>query len=219
MFEKFDDRASAGVEAAQREAHALGHDYIGTEHLLLGLLNDAAGVPTRLLASRGVDAGMVRDDIIDLIGINAESKSDATALLAAIGIDVDEIRRHAETTFGSDAVQRAALRTAKRRRWHRVRTSRVLSPFLGCHGPTPPCASPLTSGRWLKITPRSKHTMQLAVKDVERRHQAHVTPTHLLLGILVEGNGLACQILTGRGVQHDDLIAATQVSLDDQVED
>jgi ATP-dependent Clp protease ATP-binding subunit ClpC len=91
----------------------------------------------------------------------------------------------------------------------------VLSPFFGCSGPTRPCASPLTGGRWLSLTPRSKHVLELASKEAERRQQAHITPTRILIGILIEGQGLACQILSSRGVRIDDLTATARSVLDD----
>ena len=54
MFERFTERARQVVVLAQDEARALGHDYIGTEHLLLGLLREADGLGARTLNSLGV---------------------------------------------------------------------------------------------------------------------------------------------------------------------
>ena len=56
MFERFTDRARRVVVEAQNEARALGHDYIGTEHLLLGLISEGHGVGAKALESLGVSA-------------------------------------------------------------------------------------------------------------------------------------------------------------------
>ena len=57
MFERFTDRARRVIVLAQEEARALQHNYIGTEHLLLGLIREGEGVAAKALASKGVDLG------------------------------------------------------------------------------------------------------------------------------------------------------------------
>ena len=54
MFERFTDRARRVVVAAQEEARALGHTYIGTEHMLLGLIREGNGMGAKALGSLGV---------------------------------------------------------------------------------------------------------------------------------------------------------------------
>lgn len=68
MFERFTDRARAVVMHAQEEARQLGHDYIGTEHLLLGLLVDPEGMSGQALTSCGIDSDGVRAEIVSRIG-------------------------------------------------------------------------------------------------------------------------------------------------------
>jgi ATP-dependent Clp protease ATP-binding subunit ClpA len=60
----FTPRAKKSLELALREALSMGHNYIGTEHLLLGLLRGAEGVGARVLNDLKVDAEVIRDDII-----------------------------------------------------------------------------------------------------------------------------------------------------------
>ena len=60
MFERFTDPARQVVVFAQDEARALGHDYLGTEHLLLGLIREDRGAAARVLASAGVGEDAVR---------------------------------------------------------------------------------------------------------------------------------------------------------------
>ncbi|HEY7484526.1 MAG TPA: Clp protease N-terminal domain-containing protein [Streptosporangiaceae bacterium] len=63
MFERFSDRARRVVVLAQDEARDLGHDYIGTEHLLLGLLHDGAGTACQVLARLQVTPEAVREKV------------------------------------------------------------------------------------------------------------------------------------------------------------
>ncbi len=60
MFERFTDRARRVVVLAQEEARMLSHDYIGTEHILLGLIHEGEGVAALTLDSLGVELGTVR---------------------------------------------------------------------------------------------------------------------------------------------------------------
>ena len=68
MFERFTDRARRVVVLAQEEARMLGHGYIGTEHLLLGLLGEGDGVAARALESLGISLEAVRQQVEEIIG-------------------------------------------------------------------------------------------------------------------------------------------------------
>jgi ATP-dependent Clp protease ATP-binding subunit ClpA len=68
MFERFTDRARTVVVLAQEEARALGHNYIGTEHLLLGLAAEGNGVGAKVLEDADVTVEVVRADVERIIG-------------------------------------------------------------------------------------------------------------------------------------------------------
>ncbi len=68
MFERFTDRARRVVVLAQDEARSLNHNYIGTEHLLLGLITEGEGVAAKALESLDVKRDAVRATVIDIIG-------------------------------------------------------------------------------------------------------------------------------------------------------
>jgi prophage maintenance system killer protein len=68
MFERFSERARRAVVLAQDEARALNHDYIGTEHILLGLIQEGDGVGATALANLGISASAVRAVIKETIG-------------------------------------------------------------------------------------------------------------------------------------------------------
>jgi ATP-dependent Clp protease ATP-binding subunit ClpA len=68
MFERFTDRARRVVVLAQEEARMLNHNYIGTEHILLGLVHEGEGVAAQALTSLGVSLDEVRKEIQEIIG-------------------------------------------------------------------------------------------------------------------------------------------------------
>src|SRR5918999_1346261 len=67
MFERFTDRARRGVVLAQEEARMLNHNYIGTEHILLGLIREGEGVAAQVLQKLGADLNRVRQTVIQLL--------------------------------------------------------------------------------------------------------------------------------------------------------
>ena len=68
MFERFTDRARRVIVLAQEEARLLNHNYIGTEHLLLGLLHDGGGTAASALESLGVTLDAAREQVREMIG-------------------------------------------------------------------------------------------------------------------------------------------------------
>ncbi|MCT1450748.1 ATP-dependent Clp protease ATP-binding subunit [Corynebacterium sp. p3-SID1194] len=68
MFERFTDRARRVIVLAQQEARDLNHNYIGTEHILLGLIQEGEGVAAKALESMGINLEDVRREVIDIIG-------------------------------------------------------------------------------------------------------------------------------------------------------
>src|ERR687897_440071 len=92
MFERFTDRARRVVVLAQEEARMLNHNYIGTEHILLGLIHEGEGVaakaleslgislegvPAQVLVKLGADLNGVRQQVIQLLG-GYQGKESAT---------------------------------------------------------------------------------------------------------------------------------------------
>jgi ATP-dependent Clp protease ATP-binding subunit ClpC len=68
MFERFTDRARRVVVLAQEEARMLNHNYIGTEHILLGLIHEGEGVAAKALESMNISLQAVRDQVQEIIG-------------------------------------------------------------------------------------------------------------------------------------------------------
>ncbi|AHI23608.1 ATP-dependent Clp protease ATP-binding subunit [Corynebacterium vitaeruminis] len=72
MFERFTDRARRVIVLAQEEARGLNHNYIGTEHILLGLIHEGEGVAAKALESMGISLEAVRQEVEEIIGHGAE---------------------------------------------------------------------------------------------------------------------------------------------------
>jgi ATP-dependent Clp protease ATP-binding subunit ClpC len=97
----FTPRAKKVIELAMDEARALGHNYIGTEHLLLGLIREGDGVASQVLMNMGLDLRSVRDEVLNLLGasipgysVGADAKrkkKTKTPALDSFGRDLTEM--------------------------------------------------------------------------------------------------------------------------------
>jgi len=128
MFERFTDRARRVVVLAQEEARALNHNYIGTEHVLLGLVREEDGVACRALDALDVSLHTVRTQVERIIG---------------------------------------------------------------------PGAAPV-SGH-IPFTPRAKRVLELSLREALQLGHSYIGTEHLLLGMIREGEGVACQVLVKLG--------------------
>jgi len=122
MFERFTEEARAVTVGADRHAAALRHGWIGTEHLLLALLDDDGRGAARVLAAHGVSGPWARGEVERIVGLG-EPDLDAEAL-ATLGIDLDAVRERVERTFGPGAL----ARRPRRRRSAAVASRRPFTP-------------------------------------------------------------------------------------------
>jgi ATP-dependent Clp protease ATP-binding subunit ClpC len=79
MFERFTDRARRVVVLAQEEARLLNHSYIGTEHILLGLIHEGEGVAAKALESLSISLEAVRSQVEEIIGQGGSSATTTSA--------------------------------------------------------------------------------------------------------------------------------------------
>lgn len=128
-FERFTERAKKVLTLAQEEAERSHHSYIGTEHLLLGLLREHEGLAAHVLSNLGIDVGRVRDAIESVLGRNER-------------IIIQQI----------------------------IPTSRV------------------------------KTVIELSFEESRRMGHNYVGTEHVLLGLLIEGEGIAAHVLEDMGV-------------------
>jgi ATP-dependent Clp protease ATP-binding subunit ClpA len=104
VFERFTSDARQAVVLAQEEARRMGHDHIGCEHLLLGLLATGSGPAADALSAFGLQAPRLRGLVAGEAGLGSDPL-DADAL-ASLGIDLDAVRRATEASFGPGALER-----------------------------------------------------------------------------------------------------------------
>jgi ATP-dependent Clp protease ATP-binding subunit ClpA len=112
MFERFSDSSRDCVRLAAEEVRELGHDHIGTEHLLIAVAREQHGLGGRILRDSGAGAEELRADARRLAGPGVLDRD----ALASLGIDLDEVRRRAEQSFGEGALEARAGCTDKPRR-------------------------------------------------------------------------------------------------------
>jgi ATP-dependent Clp protease ATP-binding subunit ClpC len=108
MFEFFTNRARDAVVLSQDEAIALGHDFIGTEHILLGLIGTGRSTAGDVLREQGAELTRAREETVRIVaaaGIASTGGQPAKDALSSLGIDVTEIQRRADDTFGPGAFQ------------------------------------------------------------------------------------------------------------------
>jgi len=95
----FTPKAKKVIELAMEEARSLGHNYIGTEHLLLGLIREGEGVASQVLMNLGLDLNRVRNEVITLLGSSSPAPATSggsrtkTPALDAFGRDLTQLAR------------------------------------------------------------------------------------------------------------------------------
>jgi hypothetical protein len=119
------------MRLAGEEAGRLGQDYIGNEHLLLGLLRHGGGMAAVLLTEAGATLTGARAGLAGLQarGLTPGSHPGSPQALLTLGVDAEEIRQRLTAVFGADAVA-SAVRQASRQPWWRG-SRRVRTPLCG----------------------------------------------------------------------------------------
>jgi ATP-dependent Clp protease ATP-binding subunit ClpC len=113
-FEKFSERARRVLTIAQEEARALNHSYIGTEHILLGLVREEEGVAARVLTNLGIGLSKVRSAVEFIIGRGEKPSSGETGLTPrakkVIELAIDEARQMGHNYIGTEHLLLGLLR-------------------------------------------------------------------------------------------------------------
>ncbi len=177
MFERFTDQARVAVQLAQEYARQHHAGTIRTEHLLIGVLGAPDSPAVALLADRSVRPG---DIAADVEALPRAGEPDPEAL-AALGIDLDEVRRRAEEAFGPGALERTWVGRGRGGGW------------LGGHIPFEAAA---------------KKAMELSLREALALKDNYIGAEHILLGLLRTEEGAAHRILSARGVTLADVRAA-----------
>lgn len=180
MFERFTRQAREVLIRAQVEARELRHDHIGAEHLFLGVLSqrDAPGVAA--LTRLGITPDGFRSQTQDTLGSpEGLGPTDADAL-RALGIDLNEVRRRVEASFGPGALDKP-LRI--RRGWLPWRRR---------------CVEPVGH---IPFTPRAKQVLEVALREAIHRKDRHIGVQHILLALFRVKGSVALEVLTRLGAE------------------
>lgn len=211
MFERFTGVARSIVVGAQQHARDLGHSRIGAEHLLLAAAS-ADSPAGAALRECGLTPERLREHLIDEARSGLFADLDRTAL-ASVGIDLDEVQRRIEATFGPDALDaagrtrrereprslRATLRsllhaTLLRRRRHRRRA------LIARERPRP--------GGHIPFSPDAKHVLERSLREALARHDTCIGAEHLALALAATPGGAVPRLLGDLGLSADVVRAA-----------
>ncbi|MFC4493143.1 Clp protease N-terminal domain-containing protein [Streptomyces ovatisporus] len=206
MFERFTKAARTVVVGAQEEARSLGHDWIGTEHLLLAAVSQQAEAPgAATLVRLGVTAGNCRAAVANVVSSNNDTlgPEDAEAL-KALGIDLDEIRRRAENAFGDGALDAPHSQSdpaaGRRRRLPFMR--RQLPQSRGSLGLPSEVKGP--SGH-IRFTQRAKKALELSLREAISRKDRHIGVEHIVLALLRGDDKISTGLFQQLGVEPGDM--------------
>jgi len=176
VFPRLDTETDAIVVEAIAEAHRQRGGYLGTEHLLIAFASHAFVLPPGA-AARLPESDTVRGELARQVGDPGRASDEA--LLATLGIDLAEVRRRAEATFGPAALDRVAVRTRRRRR-------------------RSPRCFPMLTGDGLGVMPRVKQALERA--SARSSPRTLVSPSVLLVSVLDDEHATATQLLVALGV-------------------
>ena len=104
----FTPRAKRVLELSWDEARQLGHNYIGTEHLLLGLIREGEGVAARVLENLGVDLNKVRSNVVKMLGDSKPQTASAGVGSSSSSSQTSKVKTPSLDEFGTDLTQAAA---------------------------------------------------------------------------------------------------------------
>jgi hypothetical protein len=225
MFERFTKPARMVVVQAQHNARRFGHNYIGPEHLFLGLVS-AEDPASAVLRDLGLAPERTEAEFIRLTGSQPmdqarQSKASPAAgpapvptepaanplagldadALASIGIDLDEVRTRIEATFGPGALSRTVPCRPQRRRGLLRR---------GRRGPGRPARypGPAPARGHIPFTPRAKKSLELSLREAVGLGDTYIGLEHVALALTSMKDGVVPKILTGLQVSPDTIRAA-----------
>ena len=221
-FEKFTERARRVLSLAQEEAQRFQHNYIGTEHLLLGLVREREGVAAQVLRNLGVELNKVRSAVEFIVGRGDRIVLGESGLTPrakkVIELAVDEARRLNNHYIGTehlllglareeDGIAAGVLESlGVRLEQVRAETLRVLGEEGGQQ------QSQDDRDRFEKFTERARKVMSLAQQEAQRFQHDYLGTEHLLLGLVREREGVAVKVLSNLGVDLD-LLRSTVESM------
>src|SRR5688500_4816091 len=222
-FDRFNDRAKRVLALAQDEAIRFNHNYIGTEHLLLGLVREGEGVAAKALDSLGVDLSQIRRSVESIIGRGPSTMSPSEIVLApqtkqVINNAIDEARKLGHSHVGTEQLLLGIVRQGESTATKVLASAGVelekvrhqVIAVVGQRGSAaapPPPAAPTASafgaftGPFERFNDRAKKVLAYAQDEAIHLNHNYIGTEHLLLGLVREGESVAAKVLNALGVE------------------
>ena len=183
----YTSRAKKALEFAMSEARELNHSYVGTEHLLLGLIREEKGIAAQVLSEAGLGLAEARAEVLRILGTDA-SQSPTTGP-SRTGPMPDAVRARDGRAGPSDERDWSA---------DTLQWARSIAPQ-----------------RW--TSDRAHGVISRARADAAQRRSRFIEPEHLLIALLQEDGGLAMTVLDRLGVDRPALVHAAAGAVEESV--
>lgn len=229
-FSTFTDRAKHVLTLAQEEATFFQHHYLGTEHLLLGLLREEGGTAARTLAGLGLTLDQLHIATEEFVGrgpggdqveiqMTLDAKrvvdmavSEAQRMDSAL-VDTEHLLLGLLQVTECDAIQilqsfdipLEKVRVRAQRFANFTKSFKIKHPsgqrLAGADLPFTPQIRISERDRFDKFTERSRKVLSLAQEEAQRFQHNYIGTEHLLLGLVREGEGVAAKVLQNMGLE------------------
>ncbi len=222
-FDRFNDRAKRVLALAQDEAIRFNHNYIGTEHLLLGLVREGEGVAANVLAALGVSLSKLRTTVEAMIGRGDSTTSPSEITLApqmkkVVELAIDEARKLGHSHVGTEHLLLGIVRVdgespaARALESFGLTLEKVRDEVIATLGQpargTAPASAPDSAeqfagsgGPFDRFNNSGKRVLALAQEEAIRLKHNYIGTEHLLLGLVREGESAAARALGSLGVE------------------
>src|SRR3990170_4619262 len=228
-FDRFNDRAKRVLALAQDEAIRFNHNYMGTEHLLLGLVREGEGLAARVLDSLGVELSQLRRAIEFGIcrGDSTTSPSEITLappMKKAVELAIDEARKLGHSHVGTEHLLLGIVRQPEsigamllgqlgvdleKVRHQVIATLGQPHPGTGAAASASATSASASSSREQFVGPfdrfsdRAKRVLAFAQDEAIRFNHNYIGTEHILIGLMREEEGVAARALRTLGVELD----------------
>ena len=232
-FDRFNDRAKRVLALAQDEAIRFNHNYIGVEHLVLGLVREGEGVAARVLASLGVELSKARSAVEFIIGRGDATTSPSEITLSprtkkVIEFGIDEARKLGHSHVGTEHLLLGIVREGEsigagvleslgvsldevRHRAIAVLGQQHVPGMREAGIATPPGARALASSHLMfaadRLDAAGQRAMARAYWEAGRANEIEVAAHHLLLGLMANEEVWTQKLLSDLGVSPSGLVA------------
>jgi ATP-dependent Clp protease ATP-binding subunit ClpA len=240
-FDKFTGRVRKVLSLAQEEAQRFQHNYIGTEHLLLGLVREGEGVATKVLISLGVDLNKVRDAVVAIVGRGDRIVLGEIVLTPrakkVIELAVDEARRLNHHYIGTEHLLLGLVREGEgvaaqvlqslgvNLEKVRTHTIQVLS-----QSGAPPVVSrsrfaqthftqsemEVGDERFDTFTVQLSRVLSRAEEEAQHFQHNYIGTEHLMLALTLESKSVTAKVLNNLGVELNKIRSTVEFIISDK---